>query len=53
MGEPGRGYGLLCVKWLVEEAKADMSIVDKEGKTALDWAREMGHRRVVKILEGK
>ena len=32
------------VKWLVEEAKADRSIVDKEGKTALDWAREKGDR---------
>jgi len=32
---------------------ADLTRVDKDGKTALDFARERGHRKVSELLEVK
>ena len=45
------GYNEI-VKILVEEARADWKRIDKDGKTALDHAREKEHEDVIEYLLG-
>ena len=44
------GWGCLAIATRLLEGGADLTLRDKYGKTALDWAREYGQSEVVALL---